>query len=152
MILTLICLRTICGGDFLFCSALFIGRACRIEWNPWQSIFRPDSDLGRKNLGMVKRANRDINPLGLFIVLEKNWRAAAAGKRAKSVGVPDLAQLAGEDFNFFFRNGTPCHDRRRTSTTTINAMTITESCWLLVQSVSHPTAQTAAIDLNVHFA
>jgi hypothetical protein len=93
---------------------------------------------------LIERANGHIHPFRAAVIGEKERRPAAGGKRPQSIGVFDFPQPSAENFYLLALNLAPGNKRRRTRAPTVNAMTIADSSWWILQSVAHSAAETAA--------
>ena len=99
-------------------------------------IFGPNRNFGSILLRMVEGGDRHINRRRGFVVLKKEWGPATGREGAYSVRMSNLAQFTGQNRHIGVPHDTPRDKGRRTSPTTIDAVTITDPHRLIAQPVT----------------
>ena len=77
-------------------------------------------------------------------------RPAASREGPKPARIPNLPQFAGKEFDAISPDFAPRHEGCRARAATINAMTVAEMAWRIVQLVADTAAQATSFDLRFH--
>jgi hypothetical protein len=85
---------------------------------------------------MIERGDRHVDCSRGFVVLKKERGPATGREGAYSIRMSHLAQFTGQNRHIGVPHDTPRDKGRRTSSTTIDAVTITDPHWLIAQAVT----------------
>jgi hypothetical protein len=103
-------------------------------------------------LGMIKRRNRDINPLGCAFPFEKHGRPAAGSKAPQPSRVRNAAHASTDDFQRAPLDRAPRYERSPVGVAAIKAVTILDAGGRFMQAVAEGPTKTAAFEWWVHVA
>jgi hypothetical protein len=119
-----------------------------VDRNPWQLIFEPDHFLWRKRRGIIERRNREIDRVGVFVVLEKQVRAATCSKGADPFRIRNFARFTFCNHEIFAGHRSPSDIGRAGAAPAIDAMTIDQRKRPALQHVSCPAANASTSNLH----